>query len=139
MIFADDNGQMNKAYAYKDALNNITKGIVYYRLKMVDIDGKFKYSSTRVIRLDEQGNQSTVVTYPNPTRNDLRINIPTSWQDQKVTFELFNVNGQNVKRIVNNKAGQTENLNVADIADGVYIVKVSMGSETAVQRIVKTK
>ena len=139
MIFADDNGQLQKEYGYKDALNNITKGIVYYRLKMVDVDGKFKYSSTRVIRLSEQNEQSTVFTYPNPTRNDLRITIPTSWQDQKVTFELYNVNGQTVKRIVNNKAGQTENLNVADITDGVYIVKVTMGSETAVQRIVKTK
>jgi hypothetical protein len=139
MIFADDNGQLQKEYGYKDALNNITEGIVYYRLKMVDIDGKFKYSSTRVIRLGEQTEQSTVFTYPNPTRNDLRITIPTSWQDQKVTFELYNVNGQTVKRIVNNKAGQTENLNVADIADGVYIVKVTKGDETAVQRIVKTK
>ncbi len=139
LIFADDNGQLQKEYGHKDALNTITKGIVYYRLKMVDIDGKFKYSSTRVIRLSEQNEQSTIFTYPNPTSNDLRITIPTSWQDRKVTFDLYNVNGQTVKRIVNNKAGQTENLSVADIADGLYTVKVTMGNETAIQRIVKTK
>lgn len=139
MIFADDNGQLQKEYGFKDALNNITKGIVYYRLKMVDIDGKFKYSSTRVIRLDEQGNQSEVVTYPNPAKNDLRITVPTSWQDQKVVFDFYNVNGQIVKHIVNNRAGQTENLNVADIAEGLYIVRATKGEETAVQRIVKAK
>ena len=64
MIFADDNFQLQKEYGYKDALNNITKGIVYYRLKMVDVDGKFKYSSTRVIRLSEQNEQSTVFHLP---------------------------------------------------------------------------
>lgn len=139
MVFADDNGQSNKEYAFKDALNNITKGIVYYRLKMVDIDGQFKYSSTRVIRLDEQTNQSSIAAYPNPAKNDLRITVPNSWQDQKVVFDLYNVNGQVVKHIVNSRAGQTENLNVADIAEGLYIVKVTKGEETAVQRIVKVK
>ena len=139
LVFADDNGQMSKEYGYKDALNNISKGIVYYRLKMVDIDGKFKYSSTRVIRLDEQTNQTSIAAYPNPAKNDLRITIPNSWQDQKVVFDLYNVNGQIVKHIVNSRAGQTENLNVADIAEGLYIVKVMKGEETAVQRIVKVK
>jgi len=47
----------------------------------------------------------------------------------------FQINAQKtVNRVVNNKAGQTEALNVA-----VYIVKVTRGDETAVQRIVKTK
>jgi len=139
LVFADDNGQMSKEYGYKDGLNNISKGIVYYRLKMVDIDGKFKYSSTRVIRLDEQTNQTSIAAYPNPARNDLRITVPNSWQDQKVVFDLYNVNGQIVKHIVNSRAGQTENVNVSDIAEGLYIVKVMKGEETAVQRIVKVK
>ena len=139
LVFADDNGALQKEYGYKDALNNITKGIIYYRLKMVDIDGKYKYSSTRVIRLGEQNDMASVITYPNPTKNELRITIPSSWQDEKVVFDLYNVNGQIVKHIVNGKAGQTETVNVADIAEGVYIVKVMMGNETAIQRIVKSK
>ena len=106
---------------------------------MVDIDGKFKYSSTRVIRLDEQTNQSSIATYPNPAKNDLRITVLNSWQDQKVVFDLYNVNGQIAKHIVNSRAGQTENVNIADIAEGLYIVKATKGEETAVQRIVKVK
>jgi hypothetical protein len=71
--------------------------------------------------------------------DNLRITLPASWQNNKITIDLVNTNGQVMKRVMNNRAGQTETIDVRDLAVGLYMVRVSNGSETAVQRIVKSK
>jgi endonuclease I len=47
--------------------------IVYYRLKMIDIDGKFSYSKTVPIRLNN--NFSNAQVYPNPTKGNLTLSL----------------------------------------------------------------
>jgi len=44
-----------------------------------------------------------------------------------------------VKRLVNDHASQTETLQMADVFPGTYVIRLSSGSESAVQQIVKTK
>ncbi len=126
-------------YSFQDILNSGAKGMIFYRLRMVDIDNRFQYSSVRAIRVAEMKDEVKILAYPNPVTTELRITLPQDWQDQKVSYGLYNVNGQLVKKVVNNKSGQTEIMNVSDIAAGLYIMKVSNGDESAVQRIVKTK
>ncbi len=51
---AEDASRTNN-YSYKDAINKIAAGtVIYYRLKMVDKDGKYKYSETRFVRMGER-------------------------------------------------------------------------------------
>ncbi|MEO6231285.1 MAG: endonuclease [Ferruginibacter sp.] len=63
-------GQNLTNYAFTDdKLPNVKQ--VFYRLKMIDIDGKFTYSKTASIRLNN--NFSNAVIYPNPTNGPLTI------------------------------------------------------------------
>jgi hypothetical protein len=71
--------------------------------------------------------------------NELRITYPQAWQDKKVTVDLVNANGQTVKHVTDARAGQTETLNVNDLVAGIYFVRASNGTETTVQRVLKTK
>jgi len=126
-------------YNYQDMLNSSAKGMLYYRLKMVDIDNKYQYSPVRVIRVAELNDEVKILAYPNPVTTELRITLPQDWQNTKLAFALYNVNGQLVKQVVNNRSGQTETINVSDIPVGLYMMKVINGDQSAVQRIVKTK
>jgi len=126
-------------YSFQDILNSGAKGMIFYRLRMVDIDSRYQYSPVRAIRVAELKGDVKILAYPNPVTTELRITLPQDWQDKKVSYGLYNVNGQLVKQFVNNKSGQTEIMNVSDIAAGLYMIKVSNGNESAVQRIVKTK
>ena len=126
-------------YSFQDILNSGAKGMVFYRLRMVDIDSRYQYSPVRAIRVAEMNNEVKILAYPNPVTTELRITLPQDWQDKKVSYGLYNVNGQLVKQLVNNKSGQTEIMHVSDIAAGLYIMKVSNGDQSAVQRIIKTK
>ena len=126
-------------YNYQDMLNSSAKGMLYYRLKMVDIDNKYQYSPVRVIRVAELNDEVKILAYPNPVTTELRVTLPQDWQNTKLAFALYNVNGQLVKQVVNNRSGQTETINVSDIPVGLYMMKVINGDQSAVQRIVKTK
>jgi hypothetical protein len=139
MIFTNGDSENQRNYQFSDDVKTLNKTVVYYRLKMVDLDGRYEYSPVRVIRIGAQSESPTVLAYPNPVTDNLRITLPGAWQNNKVTIDLVNTNGQLVKRITNNRAGQTETLDVRDLTAGLYMVRVSNGSETAVQRIVKSK
>lgn len=137
MVFANGNSDVKQNYGYSDALNTDTKGVLYYRLKMVDVDGKFQYSEVRLVRIGDKQEEVKVSVYPNPVVNEVRVTVPATWQNQNVSIDLFNINGQLVKHAAVSRSGQTETLNVNGLVAGMYVVKVSNGTESAIQRIVK--
>jgi hypothetical protein len=58
----------NNNYSYTDVLNNITADIIYYRLLMVDRDGRFTYSPVKFISLTG-GENKLIQVSPNPATN----------------------------------------------------------------------
>lgn len=138
MVFAYGNTTSKSNYVFADNISNIQSSVVYYRLKSIDVDGKTQYSDVRIIRISKQGeNVITIITYPNPVSNEVRITIPANWQNKKVVYELFSVNGQTAKKIETANSSQTETLNVSNLNNGLYIVKVTCEGKTAQQKIVK--
>jgi hypothetical protein len=140
MIFPNEKTSADSKYSYTDnAVSTSTKGILYYRLRMVDLDGKYKYSETRLLRISDQEKAVSIQTYPNPAINELRITISGNWQDKKVQYDVFSVTGQSMKKISRNNASQTEVLDISQFPAGSYIVRVSVDNETATQQFVKSK
>jgi Secretion system C-terminal sorting domain len=68
-VTAAGNSSVQQQYNYTDA--DIATGIVYYRLKQVDIDGQYKYSP--VIRIRLVGGPDVVIA-PNPVTSQLQLN-----------------------------------------------------------------
>ena len=140
MIFPNEKTSADSKYSFTDnAISTNAKGILYYRLRMVDLDGKFKYSETRLLRISDQEKAVSIQTYPNPAINELRITIPGNWQDKKIQYDVFSVTGQSMKKISRNNASQTEVLDISQLPAGSYIVRVSVDNETATQQFVKSK
>lgn len=108
------------------------KGKAYYRLKMVDVNGKIEYSS--IISLDVNCNKSSVLVYPNPAQDFINVNI--AGVDNKVTMaQLFNEVGQ----VMLNKTLQngTTQLDISRMAPGVYQLKLINSNGTENIQIVK--
>jgi hypothetical protein len=137
LVFGAGESDSKISYSYNDKDLKSRGGIIYYRLKQVDVDGKFDYSSVRIIRLDDEKTSLTLTTFPNPVATDLRITLPSSWQNKHLQIDLYHVNGQlvNAQDIAN--SSQTEPISVASLRKGVYFVQVRNGAETAKHRIVK--
>ncbi len=68
----------------------------YYRLKMVDLDGKITYSSILVYRPGNAGLTTSV--FPNPTAGNLNISIGNVLSQKAFTLHIFNQSGQLLNR-----------------------------------------
>jgi hypothetical protein len=138
VVFAYGNAADKTNYSFSDNVNNIQSGIIYYRLCSVDMDGKSQYSEIRIIRTGKQpDNTISILTYPNPVVNEVRISIPNNWQSKKAIYEVLNANGQVSKKTETASSSQTETLNMSNLAPGFYVVRVSCEGQTAQQKIIK--
>jgi len=139
IVFANGNTSETMNYSFTDGnINTSQAGVIYYRLRSIDIDGKSELSPIKTIRIGKKNEQSiSILTYPNPVSSELRITIPASWQGKKVSYELLNSNGQTLIKNITAAGSQTETLNVNSLAPGFYIVKVVSNGETAQQKIIK--
>jgi len=137
IVFGAAKSGSGAEYNYTDKSVAGRSGLIYYRLKMVDIDGNFTYSSVRIVRLGEEKTSITLTTYPNPAVNDLRITLPSSWQNKQVNIDLYSASGQHVNALKVTNSSQTESISVTGLQKGVYFVKANCGSEIASQQIIK--
>jgi hypothetical protein len=136
-LTAAHNSNTRINYLTHDRIGENINGLVYYRLRMVDMDGKFRYSAVRMIR--RNGNDAVMLeVFPNPVVNDLKITVSNQWQSDKLVYEVYNSNGQLIKSRMNEKAGQIEVINVRDLDAGLYIVKVTNGSEASIKQFIKS-
>ncbi len=121
-------------YSYRDAIKNSAAAVIYYRLKMVDKDGRFKYSETKFVRPGNGSNSAKITAYPNPVVNELHLSIPQNWQNKTVNGQLLNTNGSIIKTF---NIQQSAILAMYDVPAGTYYIKVVNGKETCIQPIVK--
>ena len=73
-VRANGNSNENIGYEYLDYTTNtyVSEGVVYYRLKMVDIDGTFEYSDVKSLDFGDIIINSLTVS-PNPTTHTASI------------------------------------------------------------------
>ena len=74
-------------YSFTDANTFSSRTVAFYRLKSIDIDGRFTYSN--IIKLNKQANAALTV-YPNPVSDVLTIN---GLKQNGIVF-LFNAEGK---------------------------------------------
>jgi hypothetical protein len=106
-------------YTYKDVNVTTTTDKVWYRLKMIDKDGSFKYSKILPVLLNCK--TAKLLTYPSPVQ-DGKLNVSLTGTVGYTEATIFNTAGQVLlKKQLNN--GITT-LNVARVAEGTYILNI---------------
>lgn len=133
------NGNSNSPLAYSHNDQNVQKGVrYYYRVKMVDIDGGYKYSNVVNAKLSDLGTFITGI-YPNPTDGKINVNINTSDVTEYV-FRIYNVLGQEIsKTFVEAKTGDNVfELDLSRLAIGTYeLVIIENGKNQGAFKIVR--
>ncbi len=88
--------------------------LTYYRLKMIELDGKKRFS--KIISVKRAEILRGIKMYPNPVNNVLNIeNV------EGQTIEIFNVLGQVVVKLMVNYASFS--VNVSQLRSGLYFLK----------------
>ena len=113
-----------KNYSYSDT--KLQSGKYQYRLKMVDNNGSFSYSSVEAAEVSVPKDFSVSQNYPNPFNPSTKIDyqVPV---DAKVIMEVYNIAGQKVMDLVNQQmsAGYyTVDFGASKLSSGVYIYRL---------------
>ncbi len=103
-------------------------GINYYRLKISDRDGSFRYSPVRKISFNTTAEELTV--YPNPV-SDSRVFITTSGNCNGAV--LYDAAGKTIKTFI--LQGRHNKLNLVGIAKGIYQLKISTDNSIHTKKI----
>lgn len=108
----------------------------YYRLKQLDLDGKFTYSS--VVALQYNADKSFVKIFPNPSVNQPILTIEQTENGKSVSqITIFDTNGRLMYQ--NPFLGNTDTLKVpiTDWAKGLYMIHITRDGKTTLEKFVK--
>ncbi|RYF91907.1 MAG: T9SS type A sorting domain-containing protein, partial [Chitinophagaceae bacterium] len=112
--------------------------ILYYRLKMIDIDGTYRYSNNIVLRKEAIEQSRIVSLAPNPFRHTLNIEYAAASRE-KIEANIFNSEGQLMKQLNFNV---TEGINLlyingSELPAGVYLLRLKTNNQVITQKIIK--
>ena len=133
------NGTSSIIHTY-DFTDQLTAGtpVVYYRLKIVDVDGRLSYSAIVALRINGTliGNFNV---YPNPFVSDIKVAILS----QEAAFAGFRIISLDGKEILNRKMAVQQGDNIIVLKDfgilpkGNYVLEVSTPSGTVTKKLIK--
>ena len=103
---------------------------MFYRLKQIDVDGKFKYSNIVRLRYTEKNTVNTIV-YPNPTPGLVTILVGDNSLVGTMAA-LYDMNGRLMESIKIN--ANSQQVNLGKYVNGTYFIKLNNGE---VLRIIK--
>ena len=109
---------------------NYQKGWNYYRIKGRDKNSRIFYS--KVARAWAGGNAPLVI-YPNPVKDELRINLPYTGSVSEI--KIVNVQGETVKRFTTRE--NTVIIPVSNLSPGNYYLRVTNESNTYTRTFMK--
>jgi Secretion system C-terminal sorting domain len=110
------NSNVSNDYGFRD--NDFSKS-AYFRLKQVDFDGKYSYSSTIFVERSQIGKVKTKV-YPNPSVGRFYVDHATDVKN----ITVFNLTGQAVFNQNVNDTERTE-IDISNLTTGLYFVRLN--------------
>jgi len=145
--FVNGHGNSNspKNYSYVDNSVHST-GKYFYRLKQVDIDGSYEYSSMVEVDLTAQLDYKLNQNFPNPFNPTTTISFslpPVETGNlQSVRLTVFNVLGEQVAQLVNkNMEAGNHNVefNASELNSGIYVYKIEANGFVQTRKMMLVK
>ena len=131
-VTAAGNSSTVRNYTYTDSK---LSAMNYYRLKIIDKDGKFSHSNTVLIR-NSNDNQRLWIT-GNPFRDVIKVNLEKT-PKTSVIIDLISINGGKV--FSKEYAASTQisiQLSGRSISSGTYILRATADDKTYFEKVVK--
>ena len=128
-IYAENNGEFTQNYETTDL--HPLSGISYYRLKIVDMDGKASYSPIAAVRV---ATTRAPLMYPNPANSYVNI---AQGADAIKQITIYNVVGRTVLRIPNASSQSIIKIPTYALSAGLYFIEIRTAKAVYRDKLIK--
>jgi Zn-dependent metalloprotease len=125
-------GGQTTATTLKPDLNGV------YTVKAITDDGCFSLASNSIenkiaVLANEPNENIKFIIFPNPTADELRIELPTGTVFKEANF--YSINGKKVMSF--DKLSNNNSLNIRDLPKGLYSVKIETSQGNIVRKVLR--
>lgn len=128
-VTAEGNSSTPEDYTATD--EQPSRGINYYRLRTVDLDGKFSYSPIIIVRSD---NAAAPTLFPNPAASYFRL---AAGSDPIREVNVYDLAGRRALGMLNPVNSNLVYVPCSGLAQGVYFVEIKTANGRYVLRLIK--
>jgi hypothetical protein len=130
------NSANEQTYQFVDE-ESLKTGTRYYRLKMVDIDGRSSYSSVRPVTFNDEIKWQV---YPNPSTGIFNL-VYQAKDGEAVSLKIYDLNGKLVQQASAAATGfvqkTTIDISNSEFASGLYLLEAVVSGNRQVFRMMK--
>ena len=112
--------------------------VFYYRLKQVDFDGEESLSAVRIVNRNIDKNERVLI-YPNPNVGEFNIKFNVK-QDADIKIDIMDPLGQvalkNIIRKDYRSGTYTEQVNITELPQGIYFLRLEENGEPKVMEAI---
>ncbi|MGN6437262.1 MAG: reprolysin-like metallopeptidase [Agriterribacter sp.] len=119
LAFIKGAGNSSSIQQYQYLVRGLANGTYFFRLKQVDIDGKFTYS--KVLQVVINGILQSSLIYPNPTTNTIRID-PGQHTGKVFSIRITDLTGRTILTLPAQKYSRGFEVNTGGLTNGIYHV-----------------
>ncbi len=124
-------GNSSTVKNYSSTHQSPINGVNYYRLKLVDADGSFKFSAVRAVKFSTT---KSITMMPNPTVD--RVFITSNEGGVLQSVGLYSLNGKLLQQVNNFVLGKS--IDLSTYAPSIYILKLTdKDGNTEVLKVVR--
>jgi hypothetical protein len=110
---------LNAISSYSYQFSNLISGNNYYKLKMIDKDGSYQYSSVVTV-FYAKTNEVTI--FPNPTKDFVTVYIGGTTSNTIITIRLLDNSGKECYKT--NYVTSLNTIDIRNLRKGLYLIKV---------------
>ncbi len=139
--FVSGNGTTTEKQSYSYTDRNLAEGKYNYRLRQVDFDGSFEYSSAIEVLVVTPDKFELVQNFPNPFNPTTSISFSLP-QAGNVKLAVYNLLGQEVQTLVNGFKEQgthSVTFEAKNLNSGIYLYKLEANGFSSVRKMTLLK
>jgi Secretion system C-terminal sorting domain len=123
-IDSKGNATTNQSYQYSHLYSNLNRSVLYYRLKINELDGSMSYSKVVSVTCDKADTKTDFSIFPNPTSDAFTIQFHSN---EVSKLELRDIMGRLVwVQSVDNQSSMQINVQSLGLSTGVYFLKTNL-------------
>jgi hypothetical protein len=117
-------------YTYSD--KTLDKGTTYYRLKLIDLDGKSQYSN--IVSVQSNCEEQSIQVYPTISNGTVYVSLPESYE--KASLSVFNLLSQQLTLSPADNGQRLRSINLNGLSAGTYFIRITNGNHVESYKII---